>query len=164
MNMITPFSGLSLIIHVLIIGIAKIAKVISKKSGKTFNMPRKFSNTWLQYRGIILPTFSIFIIFFVISIVSVSTTIAMRTGIREGRRDLQLQFISNKYALLANMYKNFSKPNVSHAENRMAISYESDVLRPVAKSLYDKQELPLKTHFNNLIIGGNDFQFKLYEK
>ena len=164
MNIITPFSGLSLVVHLLIIGVAKLAKLILKNNSKVFHMPIKVTNVWARYRGAVLPVLSIFVISIVTFAVSVSTTVAVRTGIREGARETHVEFISKRYASLERLQKNFASKKehpVSvrkyQTENYSKVNYESDIFRPVVKNVPNTSNTTLQPSLDDLIIGNKPF-------
>ena len=111
MNTLTPFSGLSLIIHLLIIGIALIVKTFIKKGNLVFHVPTRIANLWARYRVIVLPSISIFIIITVAFGISASTIIAVRTGLREGALESHSEFLHKRYVYLQETRKSLEEWN-----------------------------------------------------
>ncbi len=99
MNSITPFSGLSVIIHLLILGTAVVVKAVIKKSGMVFRTPIN-SPFWNRHHPIALSILSISIILTVALWVSVSTTVALKTALREGALESHSEYVYRNYVYL----------------------------------------------------------------
>ena len=90
--MLTPFSGLSLIIHLVIIGLAKISRIVRKKTTgyravRTPSVGRRRFNV----------AFSLGIIFTISSVMLFSFAIALSTSIRESEHEWHVQFVKNEW-------------------------------------------------------------------
>lgn len=127
MNTLTPFSGLSLIIHLLIIGIAIIIKTVIKKSGMVFRIPTRVASLWARYRIIVLPSVSISIIIIIGFGISASTIIALKTGLREGALESHSEFIHKRYVYLQEARENFAGWNKSLS----VVQKEERVFEPI---------------------------------
>lgn len=96
----TPFSGLSLIVHLLIIGVANILKLIfgwddislMKEGEKNYRFPR-FVHAFERIASVI-------IVVTVIGAVGFSTQVAIKTGIREGRDEMHRMYAKEQVAKL----------------------------------------------------------------
>jgi hypothetical protein len=118
MNSMTPFSGLSLIVHLLVIGVANTIKLIfgwndislMKEGKKNYRFPR-FVHIFERIASVI-------IIITVIGAVSFSTQVAIKTGIREGKDELHRMYASKKVAQLPaflNSVKSMTITNMVYA-------------------------------------------------
>lgn len=111
--MLTPFSGLSLIIHLLIIGVAKVIKTIIIKSGIILRAPVRVVTLWDKHSRVISPSLSILIVVLVALGVSTGTTIAVKTGLREGAQESHSEFIQKRFADVQIAGRGFAEWNMS---------------------------------------------------
>ncbi len=112
MNAPTPFSGLSVVIHLLIIGIATLAQSIIKKTGLAFATPVRVAKFWKSKSSMILPVISIFIILLIALWVVFTTTVALKTSIHESNQESNAEFIQNRYTNLKELSANITKWNI----------------------------------------------------
>lgn len=109
MNSLSPFSGLSLIIHLLIIGVAYVVKTAIKKTGLALSVPIRLLGHWDRYRSGVLRSTSIFIIIFIAFWISLSSTVALKTGIREGALESHSEYIYRNYVYLQEVRENLGE-------------------------------------------------------
>ena len=113
MNALTPFSGLSLIVHLLIIGMAAVIKKVGKKGLKIFHTPTRVPTLWIRYRLVVLQSISICVIIIIGFGISASTAVAVRTGLREGALESHSEYILKRYVYLQEVGKNLGEWNES---------------------------------------------------
>jgi hypothetical protein len=108
--MLTPFSGLSLIVHLVVIGLAKIARIGKKNAAFTDTYREPFSTSgWvLKY------ALSIIVMLAISSIMIFSFTLALLTSIREASQEWHIQFINREWN---NLFDNKFAPLEYRAEN-----------------------------------------------
>ena len=97
MNLTTPFSGLSLIVHLVIIGFAKLMSLFPRKTAVTAAATRKAQGSWIKgmkIAGSHLIVVSIFAIMFA------SFGVAVKTGAREGAKEPHIKFIKHELAVV----------------------------------------------------------------
>lgn len=169
--MITPFSGLSLIIHLLIIGVAKVVKTIVRKTGIILRAPVRVVSMWDKHRAVLSPSISIFILVFVAFGVSASTMVAVKTGLREGAIESHREFIYNRYAFLQGAQRNFSEWSKTASvakrdETKVyaAIASENNVLETIETS--DSFYPPMLKEFsiNHLVVPKESLVLTSYQK
>lgn len=97
--MMTPFSGLSLIVHLVVIGVGKLV-ILYKRFPKTniYAKPRlKFQGSklalFLGFKSVV----SIIIVVSLTTLMLTSFGVAIQTGVREGSRESQRQYIQEVY-------------------------------------------------------------------
>jgi hypothetical protein len=91
MNPATPFSGLSLIIHLVVIGIAKAIGLVHKKKPGTVRQAPTSMRRGFDF------AFSIGIILVVSSVMLFSFAIALTTSVREAQNDWHVKLVKNEW-------------------------------------------------------------------
>ena len=89
--MLTPFSGLSLIVHLVVIGVAKLANIGKKKATDTYREP--FSTSRQGFKSAL----SIILLVTITSLMLSSFVIALMTSIREAQNEWHVEFIKNEW-------------------------------------------------------------------
>lgn len=89
-SMLTPFSGLSLITHLLVIGFASVFGLLFKKKSDT-EVKGVLEET--QTRMVLKYILSIFILVAVSSLMLLSFVIAVKTGLREGVNEPHMIYV-----------------------------------------------------------------------
>ncbi len=93
--MLTPFSGLSLVIHLIIIGVATLFSPLLKKKE---HVPKIYQMEESRTRRIFKLSSSILILIIISTLMIVSFALALRTSIREGEKERHMQYIREEIA------------------------------------------------------------------
>ncbi len=88
----TPFSGISLITHLLIIGVANVRNMFSVKVTSPIKQPREHKPRFVKTKIVL----SHLIVATIFGTMFSSFTIAVRTGFREGQSEPQIIFIKKQ--------------------------------------------------------------------
>lgn len=99
----TPFSGLSLIVHLLVIGIGKLIDLLKKK-GKFYNFSffKKINFDYLKMDFNMTRIAAIAIVVVFSSAMIFSFSVAVRTSIREGAKEPHIRYIRSGISYLLN--------------------------------------------------------------
>ena len=96
----SPFSGLSLVIHLVIIATATlVALLIGQRRVEVFKRSVWTAGAVARY-PILMRTMSIMIIVALGLVMFIATTVAVQTGYREGSREPHMIFIKKEFAAL----------------------------------------------------------------
>ncbi|OHA18630.1 MAG: hypothetical protein A2836_01065 [Candidatus Taylorbacteria bacterium RIFCSPHIGHO2_01_FULL_45_63] len=93
--MLTPFSGLSLIVHLAVIGIGKVLSPLQKR--KVIAKSRIVGKKEGVIRAVVNSALSIVIVVVLTALMFTSFGIALQTSIREGAREWQRQQITEAW-------------------------------------------------------------------
>lgn len=96
--MITPFSGLSLIVHLTIIGISKIINLFRRADKDS--MKFKEARTQTSARRIANNALSVLVITVIATLMMFSFGVALETGIREGSNEPHIEYLWQEYEYL----------------------------------------------------------------
>lgn len=120
MNLITPFSGLSLIVHILIIAFIKLFAFVRRRI-HFINFEKIIRSKEFVFRFVnnahISIALSLLIITIVVSFVSFSTYFAIKTGIREGENEVHRKYFATRYEFLKNNNFTFKSPVITLFHN-----------------------------------------------
>lgn len=90
--MLTPFSGLSLIIHLIVIGFASVSGFLFKKKENGVAKKSGVAQKTLTH-PVMKSVLSIFILIIVSSVMLLSFAIAVKTGFHEGVDEPQITYV-----------------------------------------------------------------------
>lgn len=114
---LTPFSGISLIVHLAIIGSAKIFELFGKKDFKIGGRNRGSPAFLLRIRDAIV-AFALF--FGIFAIMLVSTFVAINTSVREGANEWHNIYISQQFEYIRENPPRFISEPLTVAAELMA--------------------------------------------
>lgn len=100
MNIITPFSGLSLIVHIFVIGFANLHKFVIKKTNFRVEPTFRKAIRFPRFVNSLERLMSILIIITITGAISFSTVLALQTGIREGADEIHRIYVVKNVAKL----------------------------------------------------------------
>lgn len=101
--MMTPFSGISLIAHLLVIAIAKLVHAFSYSTPAPVRRPARPLSVFQRLAGVVASVAVIAVIF---SIMSSAFVVALKTGVKEGSREPQVIFVKKQLVELKNWLQN----------------------------------------------------------